>query len=147
MVQHRLQSLEADWERLGKPFDRAILEAAVEAGQPLATTTENLAVNGDLHGDQVLRGAREPWLAVDPLLLRGDIAYDLARILWTRIDEMPDDAAIRHWFGELVAAASLDRERARAWVIFRTVDYWLWGLSCGLTEDPVRCARLAGVFA
>ena len=24
----------------------------------------------------------------------------------------------------------------------RCVDYWLWGLSVGLTEDPVRCARI-----
>jgi streptomycin 6-kinase len=36
-----------------------------------------LAVNGDLHSDQLLRGEREPWLTVDPVLLRGDIAYDL----------------------------------------------------------------------
>jgi hypothetical protein len=25
----------------------------------------------------------------------------------------------------------------------RSVDYWLWGLSVGLTEDPARCARVA----
>jgi len=24
----------------------------------------------------------------------------------------------------------------------RCVDYWLWGLSVGLTEDPVRCQRI-----
>ena len=55
---------------------------------------------------------------------------------------MADAAAIRHWFAVLVAAAGLDPDRARAWVTFRTVDYWLWGLGYGLTEDPVRCARL-----
>jgi streptomycin 6-kinase len=32
-------------------------------------------------------------------------------------------------------------------VVFRTLDYWLWCLSHGLTEDPVRCDRLARVFA
>jgi hypothetical protein len=42
------------------------------------------------------------------------------------------------WLGGLTQAV----ERARDWVVWRTVDYWLWGLSAGLTEDPVRCARL-----
>ncbi|GIE33765.1 hypothetical protein Ait01nite_068100 [Actinoplanes italicus] len=39
------------------------------------------------------------------------------------------------------------RDHGRDWVLFRTVDYWLWGLGAGLTEDPVRCHRLAGIFA
>ena len=29
------------------------------------------AANGDLHAGQVLAGTREPWLVVDPMLLRG----------------------------------------------------------------------------
>jgi streptomycin 6-kinase len=85
-------------------------------------------------------------MRVDPVLLRGDIEYDLARVLWTRIDEMPDAAAIVGHFDAVVREAGLDRERARDWVVFRTADYWLWGLSVGLTEDPVRCQRLASVF-
>jgi streptomycin 6-kinase len=46
------------------------------------------------------------------------------------------------YFDIAVREAVLDRDRARDWVVYRTVDYWLWGLSVGLTEDPVRCARL-----
>jgi streptomycin 6-kinase len=82
-------------------------------------------------------------LAVDPVLYRGDIAFDLGRVLWTRLDEM---AAIVPHFDTAVSAAGLDRDRARDWVVWRTVDYWLWGLSVGLTEDPVRCARLVAAF-
>lgn len=89
----------------------------------------------------MLAGARERWLTVDPVLLRGDIEYDLARVLWTRLDEMTDSEIVRH-FDTAVREAGLDRRRARDWAIFRTVDYWLWGLSVGLTEDPLRCARL-----
>jgi streptomycin 6-kinase len=59
---------------------------------------------------------------------------------------MPDDRAIRHWFDVLVTESGLDPVRALAWVRFRTVDYWLWGLSYGLTEDPVRCARLVAAL-
>jgi streptomycin 6-kinase len=142
----RAESMPDDWRRLGEPFDRAILDAALDVASDLSRTDSPLAVNGDLHFEQVLTGTREPWLAVDPLLLRGDIDYDLARILWTRLDEMADDREIRHWFDVIVADADLDRDRARAWVIFRTVDYWLWGLGYGLTKDPVRCARLARIF-
>jgi hypothetical protein len=31
-------------------------------------------------------------------------------------------------------------------VLFRAVDYWLWGLAAGLTEDPLRCRRLVSVL-
>ncbi len=146
LVRDRLAALEGEWTRLGQPFARAVLDAALDAGHALLDPDGNLAVNGDLHADQVLPGAREPWLAVDPVLLRGDIAHDLARVLWTRLDEMPTDRDIRHWLQVLIAEAGLDPHNARAAVRYRTVDYWLWGLAYGLTEDPVRCARLTAAL-
>jgi streptomycin 6-kinase len=143
----RAAEFEADWERVGRPFDQAWLRLAQQLGSStLATTEHQLAVNGDLHADQVLRGAREPWLVVDPVLYRGDIEFDLARILWTRIDEMRTDDELRDHFVTLVATAELDHGRARDWLVFRTTDYWLWGLKFGLTEDPVRCDRLLRAF-
>jgi streptomycin 6-kinase len=54
--------------------------------------------------------------------------------------------AIEVHFDTVVTEAALDRDRARDWVVFRTVDYWLWGLKAGLTEDPLRCARLLTAF-
>jgi streptomycin 6-kinase len=83
-------------------------------------------------------------LVVDPVLMRGDIAYDLGRVLWTRADEMTDVVGC---FDIVVRAAGIDRDHGRDWVLFRTVDYWQWGLAAGLTEDPVRCRRVAGIFA
>ncbi len=143
IVTERYAELEREWERLDRPFDVGILRDALAVAANLAETTSDLAVNGDLHSDQVLAGTREEWLTVDPVLLRGDIAYDLGRVLWTRLDEMTD--IVPH-FDIAVREAGLDRDRARDWVIYRTVDYWLWGLSVGLTEDPVRCARLVSAF-
>ncbi|MEV6287084.1 aminoglycoside phosphotransferase family protein [Kribbella sp. NPDC051770] len=118
------------------------LRAALAVADELVSSSATAAVNGDLHSAQVLRGDREPWLVVDPVLYRGDIEFDLGRILWTRLDEMAGDAEIRRCFDTVVRAAGLDHSYARDWVIFRTVDYWLWGLSVGLTTDPVRCQRL-----
>lgn len=142
----RSAELEQDWERLGRPFDAAWLREAEQVGGLLASTDTDLAVNGDFHADQVLRGVREPWLVVDPVLYRGDIEFDLARILWTSIDALKTDDELLDHFGTLVTTAQLDRDRARDWVVFRAVDYWLWGLNAGLTEDPLRCRRLLRKF-
>jgi hypothetical protein len=59
---------------------------------------------------------------------------------------MPDARTVSEHFDLVVQDAALNRDRARDWVVFRTIDYWLWGLSRGLTEDPVRCQRLAATF-
>lgn len=118
------------------------LLAALDVAPKLSNSKSTAAVNGDLHSAQVLRGQREDWLIVDPVIYRGDIEFDLARVLWTRLDEMADDAEIRTCFDTAVRAANLDHSYAHDWIVFRTVDYWLWGLSAGLTTDPVRCQRL-----
>lgn len=137
IVATRSAELEPHWERLGRPFDVAILREALDVAP--SETTSTLAVNGDFHAGQVLAGQREEWLTVDPVLFRGDIEYDLGRVLWWDLDKMDD---IVRYFDLAVREAELDRDRARDWVLWRTVDYWLYGLGVGLTEDPVRCARL-----
>jgi streptomycin 6-kinase len=142
VVKARMPAMLAEWERCGRPFPESSLREALEAGRRLSRTESQLAVNADLHSAQVLRGTREPWLTVDPVLMRGDIAYDLARILWTRIDEMSGGDEILHHFKSALSTAEIDRDHGRDWLVFRTVDYWLWGLTNGLTEDPERCSRL-----
>jgi len=146
IVEARADELERDWRRLGAPFDEAVLAEAIAAADRLASRPTDgdvdLAVDGELHSDQVLRASREPWLAIDPILLRGDIDYDLARVLWTRLDDMADNGDIARHFATVVRAADLDEDHARDMVVFRAVDYWLWGLDAGLTEDPLRCRRL-----
>ncbi|WP_405063566.1 aminoglycoside phosphotransferase family protein [Kribbella sp. NBC_01505] len=139
IVRQRSVELERQWEELGRPFDAAFLRVALEIAPQLTDPATDLSVNGDLHVHQVLAGTREPWVTVDPVLYRGDIEYDLGRVLWMQLDEM---AEIPPYFEIVVQEADLVRDRARAWTVFRTVDYWLWGLGNGLTEDPVRCERL-----
>ena len=142
VVARRVAALPEEWRRLGRPFGADLLDQAIAAGRRLVRIDSDLAVDADLHSGQVLRATREPWLAVDPVLLRGDIAYDLARVLWTRVDDMPDADAIRDHLDIAVAAAEVTAAHGRDAILFRTVDYWLWGLAAGLTEDPARCRRL-----
>ena len=54
---------------------------------------------------------------------------------------MADSAIVRN-VDVAVREADLDSDRARDWILFRAVDYWLWGRRVGLTEDPERCRRL-----
>jgi streptomycin 6-kinase len=55
---------------------------------------------------------------------------------------MIEPAELATHLDTLCAAAALDPERVRAWSLLRCLDYWLWGLGVGLTEDPLRCARV-----
>ncbi|MEV6791564.1 aminoglycoside phosphotransferase family protein [Streptomyces sp. NPDC051320] len=119
VVRARAAKLEPEWRQLQRPFDSAFLTEALDIAVNLSSTRSSaLAVNGDLHSGQVLRGSREPWLTVDPILLRGDIEYDLARVLWTRLDDMADAAEIVEHFETAVAEGGLDRAHARDWVVF-----------------------------
>ncbi|MFE5307662.1 aminoglycoside phosphotransferase family protein [Isoptericola sp. NPDC056605] len=142
------ESFPREWSALGEPLPARQLDAATAlAAERAASPTSSLAVDGDLHHAQVLAGTRAPWLVVDPVLWRGDPEADLARVLWTRLDELPTEAAVVVAFDAFVRAAGVPRERARAWVVLRATSYLLWGLTHGLTEDPVRCRRLLDVFA
>jgi streptomycin 6-kinase len=96
-------------------------------------------VNYDIHYLDILASEREPWLVVDPKIVLGDPEYGLAQLLFTRLEDIQANGGLAHHFHLLVEAAELDDKLARAWTLVRCVDYWLWGLGIGLTEDPVRC--------
>lgn len=127
---------------LGFPVPTEWAEAAVDAARQLAGSAASALVHTDLHWGNVLAGEREPWLAIDPRPARGDPERSVPELLWTRADEVPDAAGLRTLLAAVVQAGGLAPDRARAWVVARTVDYWLWALGVGLTEDPRRCARV-----
>lgn len=142
-----LDGFERDWLSVGRPTPRRQLDVALRfAAERAAEDSAPTAVDGDLHFEQVLRGARAPWLVVDPVLLRGDREYDIGRVLWTRLDELEDARAVTTAFERFVTASDVPEARARAWVVLRSMSYLLWGIRRGLTEDPVRCRRLLDQF-
>lgn len=135
-------TLPARWEEVGRPFPRATLERACELASALGPAAGDLLVNYDLHDADILAGRREPWLAVDPKVVVGDPEYGVAQLLWRRLEEIQAHGGLDFHVNRLVHAAQLDSERTRAWTLVRCVDYWLWGLEVGLTEDPERCRVL-----
>jgi streptomycin 6-kinase len=137
------RSLASQQKRLGNPVPDAWLRLAVELSVYLESHARtDLLVHTDLHYDNILAGTREPWLAIDPRAAAGEPEAMVPELLWTRDDYMESDASIRQMLAAIVGAGGLDLEQARRWVIVRCVDYFLWGLDHGLTEDPVRCRRI-----
>lgn len=134
------QSLPTRWERYGRPLLRHVVDQACDLALHHGATATKLLVNYDLHYENVLAGQREPWLAVDPKVVIGDPEFGIAQLLWTRLEEIEATGGLARHFAHLIEAAELDEALARAWTLVRCVDYWLWGLSVGLTEDPKRCA-------
>lgn len=142
MAAELADSLPARWETYGRPLARPMLERTCEVARQYGPRAAKLLVNYDLHDENILAGEREPWLAVDPKVVIGDPEFGIAQLLMNRLEEIEQTGGLDRHFALLCEAAALNRELARAWTLVRTVDYWLWGLSIGLTEDPKRCARM-----
>lgn len=132
------------WRDTGRPFPERRLDEAVEIAAALAPRAGGLPANRDMHYWNVLAGEREAWLVIDPKVMRGDAEFGLAPLLWRRLGEAGGPAGLRRRFDALVDEAGLDAELARGWTLLRAVDYQLWGLRLGLTEDPALCATVLG---
>ena len=140
-------SLQGRQERLGRPVPEGWLATASGLAHELGANAGDRLVHADLHYGNVLAGNRKPWLAIDPKPVAGDPEHAVPELLWTRVDELEDAEAIRRLLAVLAGSGQLEVEKARGWAIARCVDYWLWGLENGLTEDPKRCRRILAALA
>jgi streptomycin 6-kinase len=136
---------------LGEPVPGRWIDIACGMACDLAADPGSQLVHGDLHYDNILAGSRRPWLVIDPKPAAGNPEGSVASLMWDRIpapaaSRAGDDATQPHdvhaLFATLTRTGMLHPDRARAWTIVQAVDYWLWGLAAGLTEDPQRCERL-----
>ena len=81
-------------------------------------------LHGDLRPGTVRAGTRAPWLAVAPRPATGDPAYEVAAVLarWAGAGTSEDlRGDLLERFYAVIDAAGLDEDRARAWVVVRTV--------------------------
>ncbi|ASR34314.1 hypothetical protein BAY61_04135 [Prauserella marina] len=111
-------------ERLGRPLPGALLTEAVDICERRGPHAARLLVNEDLHYENVLAGAREPWLVIDPKPLTGDPEFAVIPLLWNRIGE----SNVGERFAAVVAGAGLDAALAREWTLVRAVLNWLWAV-------------------
>ncbi|MEU4389472.1 aminoglycoside phosphotransferase family protein [Kribbella sp. NPDC023855] len=136
----RLQDQADEWdERLLRDADelphgmsRRVVDAARETIRDLGRAQPKLLVHGDLHGRNILRADREPWLAIDPKGCTGDPAYDAGTLLKTRALTLAatssDPAkAVFRFLDIFTEAAELDRERVHRWSQLHAVQTAFWG--------------------
>lgn len=116
-------SLPASFARNTTPLDPRLLDAELDALRRLPTTQgEQVLVNQDLHGDNILSARREPWLVIDPKPLSGEREFGIAALV--RGPELGKGReAVIGRLDRLSAALGLDRERARRWTLAQTVAW------------------------
>jgi streptomycin 6-kinase len=129
----------------GAGVPRRLIEQAMSLGRDLAGDdgTDGRLIHTDLHYANVLAGDREPWLVIDPKPLSGDPHYEVAPLLWNRWDELAGDVrrGVRARFHAAIDAAGLDEDRARDWVVLRTVLNAMW--EPGDADRVTRCVTIA----
>ncbi len=130
-----IDELPRHWHATGRPFERSLLDAAVDALRELGPTQGPLVLsNEDFHAGNVLRGTREPWLAIDPKPIAAEREFTLLAMVRDRKDEVLAGprplARLRRRLDRLSSDLSLDRERMRDWTIAHTIA---WGFEPDLS--------------
>ncbi|WP_152365967.1 aminoglycoside phosphotransferase family protein [Microlunatus speluncae] len=118
-----LDELPAEWEESGRAYDRRLLDVALEllAWLP-GTQGEQVLVNQDLHGDNVIAAEREPWLLIDPKPLLGEREFAVAPIV--RSGELGfSRTQVLGRLDRLCGDHGLDRDRAKGWTIAQTMAW------------------------
>lgn len=117
-----------------------LVSAALAARDELcATSSESLLLHGAFRQGKVLVGDRAPWLAVGPEPLVGERAYDLARLVRDRVEDLvaADSGAssARRRVNKLADSLDLDRERLHGWTLFRAVESGARALTAGRRQS------------
>jgi streptomycin 6-kinase len=124
------------YELGGRPFEPELLALAVDVFRS-ADRGAGFLVNQDLHGGNVLRAEREPWLVVDPKPLVGERELDGVGLLRNAVDG--GSRAIRRWLDAL-AGLGLDEERLRGWGAAHALA-WGWDERDGWSHRAIHAAR------
>lgn len=126
------------WEGAGRPCERRLVDAALEHLEALPQTQgEEVLVNQDLHGHNVLAAAREPWLVIDPKPLRGEREFALAPIIRS-FEFGHSERATRSRLDRLSSELGLNRDRVLGWTVAQTMA---WSFESGFREHHHETAR------
>ncbi|MFF4093018.1 aminoglycoside phosphotransferase family protein [Streptomyces sp. NPDC001834] len=112
------------------------------------SSTELLLLHGNFRQSKVLAGERAPWLAVGPEPLVGERAYDLARLVRDRVEDLiaspAGPASARRRIKKLADALDVDRERLHGWTLFRAVESGTRALAAGRRQEGELTLEFAG---
>ncbi|MFD3501774.1 aminoglycoside phosphotransferase family protein [Streptomyces sp. NPDC058678] len=127
----------------------ALVDAALAArSELLAAPPEDRLLHGTFRQSKVLAGERTPWLAVGPDPVVGECAFDLARLVRDRVEDLiasPSGAATtRRRVKRLAESLDVDQERLRGWTLFRAVESGVRALRVGRPKDSELLLEFAG---
>ncbi|MFI8207587.1 aminoglycoside phosphotransferase family protein [Streptomyces sp. NPDC085937] len=117
-----------------------LVDAALTAREELlAAPPEHRLLHGTFRQSKVLSGDRMPWLAVGPDPVVGEHAFDLARLVRDRVEDLiaqPSGATTtRRRVRRLAESLEVDRERLRGWTLFRAVESGVRARRVGRERD------------
>lgn len=127
----------------------ALVSAALDARESLlAAPPERRLLHGTFRQSKVLSGARAPWLAVGPDPVVGECAFDLARLVRDRVEDLiassSGAATTRRRIKRLAESLEVDQERLRGWTLFRAVESGVRALRVGRPRDAELLLEFAG---
>ncbi|MFG1671034.1 aminoglycoside phosphotransferase family protein [Streptomyces sp. Y7] len=126
-----------------------LVDAALAArAELLAAPPERRLLHGTFRQSKVLAGERMPWLAVGPDPVVGECAFDLARLVRDRVEDLiasPSGAATtRRRIKRLAESLDVDQERLRGWTLFRAVESGVRARRVGRPQDAELLLEFAG---
>ncbi|MFI7352172.1 aminoglycoside phosphotransferase family protein [Streptomyces sp. NPDC049936] len=105
-------------------------------------------LHGTFRQSKVLAGDRMPWLAVGPDPVVGESAFDLARLVRDRVEDLiaqPSGASTtRRRVKRLAESLEVDQERLRGWTLFRAVESGVRARRVGREKDAELLLEFAG---
>ncbi|MFE9878221.1 aminoglycoside phosphotransferase family protein [Streptomyces sp. NPDC005784] len=127
----------------------ALVDAALTArDELLAGPPEARLLHGTFRQSKVLAGERVPWLAVGPDPVVGECAFDLARLVRDRVEDLiasPSGPSItRRRVKRLAESLDVDQERLRGWTLFRAVESGVRAGRVGRLRDAELLLEFAG---
>jgi len=131
------------------PEVASLVSAALEARESLlAAPPEVRLLHGTFRQSKVLAAERVPWLAVGPDPVVGECAFDLARLVRDRVEDLiatPSGASTtRRRIKRLAESLDVDQERLRGWTLFRAVESGVRALRVGRPRDAELLLEFAG---
>ncbi|TLS40802.1 kinase [Streptomyces montanus] len=126
-----------------------LVDAALAAREALlAAPPEERLLHGTFRQSKVLAGERSPWLAVGPDPVVGECAFDLARLVRDRVEDLiasPSGASMtRRRVKRLAESLDVEQERVRGWTLFRAVESGVRARRVGRVQDAELLLELAG---
>ncbi|TQK51509.1 streptomycin 6-kinase [Streptomyces sp. SLBN-118] len=126
-----------------------LVSAALAARDELtALSPELLLLHGNFRQGKVLAADRTPWLSVGPEPIVGERAYDLARLVRDRVEDLIASAAgasvARRRVNRLADSLEVDADRLRGWTLFRAVESGTRAMAAGRRQEAELALEFAG---